>query len=629
MQNEEEIIATRYFQPCTMAQLQDEANESNDPLLRLFILPDCTGLKNEWVRRKECLLYPSPGYCVISSVLTNQECSDAIDRIWEFIRDTTYGEVRRENPNTWSILWPRSPRETNDVDDCCHFRCNGAGFLLSNIHEILADRVFSLLFGTQELHSSKEGFLFRPSRLNAVTDGHTHGKDVLTQTSCTSWINSTRNRTDMPLVRAMIALEDHCGAPSFVCCIKRVDENSRNRADLNLSNPRESDLQDEMEFVSLKKGDVLIWRSDLIYSFVDPGGNRTVSSQRPPMAALVCSMQPAISTPVGILPMKIEAYKQRQTGTFSLDKEQWITSSSDSIQQNPYHSIRTRQFFRTGPPLVTMQQAQLYGLVPYSNGTDLDSGQFDKKQRSLIQGVRFLESDELPVHAPLVSTRSESKMNEAHLVHLTTRDPADMIGQDKYLGGMTSPCGKYVYGVPGSARQVLRIRVSDGHMDLIGPIFEGKFKWLRGVDVTSSTMNNDPRYPEGCCLALPCNAASVLKINPSTNHVYAFGEDVLKHCGSDRWHYHGGAVATNGWLYAIPANANRVVKIHPVTDAVVYMGPTFSGGQKWFGGITGSDGCIYGIPHNEQSTYGSKAIVICGIILAGKFLNRHLSVQVS
>ena len=52
-------------------------------------------------------------------------------------------------------------------------------------------------------------------------------------------------------------------------------------------------------------------------------------------------------------------------------------------------------------------------------------------------------------------------------------------------------------------------------------------------------------------------------------------------------------------MYAIPANATRVLKIDPRNDTIDFIGPTFSRmKQKWFGGIIGSDGCIYGIPHN-------------------------------
>jgi hypothetical protein len=150
-----------------------------------------------------------------------------------------------------------------------------------------------------------------------------------------------------------------------------------------------------------------------------------------------------------------------------------------------------------------------------------------------------------------------------------------MEGTDKWLGGMASPCGRYVYGVPGHAPQVLRITVSTKDnddnggatttgdddnssnggtmMDCIGPNYVGKFKWLRGVEVPSTSRYED-LYPNGCCLALPCNHASILKINPATSHVSTFGEEVLQQCGDAKtWLYHGGNLASNGFVYAIPA----------------------------------------------------------------------------
>ena len=41
---------------------------------------------------------------------------------------------------------------------------------------------------------------------------------------------------------------------------------------------------------------------------------------------------------------------------------------------------------------------------------------------------------------------------------------AKLMGQDKWLGGVGSPCGKYIYGVPGHAKDVLRIVVETGEV---------------------------------------------------------------------------------------------------------------------------------------------------------------------
>jgi len=46
------------------------------------------------------------------------------------------------------------------------------------------------------------------------------------------------------------------------------------------------------------------------------------------------------------------------------------------------------------------------------------------------------------------------------------------------------------------------------------------------------------------------------------------------------------------------ANATRVLKIDPREDKIEYIGPSFEGKQKWYGGIVGCDGCLYGIPQN-------------------------------
>eukprot|EP00541_Cyclophora_tenuis_P019231 CAMPEP_0116576548 /NCGR_PEP_ID=MMETSP0397-20121206/20593_1 /TAXON_ID=216820 /ORGANISM="Cyclophora tenuis, Strain ECT3854" /LENGTH=376 /DNA_ID=CAMNT_0004105601 /DNA_START=703 /DNA_END=1830 /DNA_ORIENTATION=- len=174
----------------------------------------------------------------------------------------------------------------------------------------------------------------------------------------------------------------------------------------------------------------------------------------------------------------------------------------------------------------------------------------------------------------------------------------DLMGQDKYLGGVASPCGQYIYGVPGSARRVLRVTVASKEVDFIGPIFEGKFKWLRGVAIPPEVMGST--YPQGCCIALPSNANGVLKINPATGHVSTFGHTTLTKEQENGWAYHGGQLANNGMVYAIPANASHVLKICPRTEDTWLIGQSFGEGpQKWFGGIKGVDGCIYGIPHNE------------------------------
>ena len=65
------------------------------------------------------------------------------------------------------------------------------------------------------------------------------------------------------------------------------------------------------------------------------------------------------------------------------------------------------------------------------------------------------------------------------------------------------------------------------------------------------------------------------------------------------WKWHGGSLAkSDGNIYCIPANARRVLRIEPATDTVsLHAGPHHYPGakNKWYGGIKGKDGSIWGI----------------------------------
>ena len=144
--------------------------------------------------------------------------------------------------------------------------------------------------------------------------------------------------------------------------------------------------------------------------------------------------------------------------------------------------------------------------------------------------------------------------------------PVGLSGQDKYLGGMASPCGRYIYGVPGHAKRVIQVDVNTRKVEMIGPEYQGEFKWLRGVEIPADDMGKNEdgsyAYPSGCCLALPCNSEEgcVLKVDPATASVTTFITDPIPNGAETGWLYHGGSLA-GGCVYAIPASASRVMKI--------------------------------------------------------------------
>jgi len=135
----------------------------------------------------------------------------------------------------------------------------------------------------------------------------------------------------------------------------------------------------------------------------------------------------------------------------------------------------------------------------------------------------------------------ESKMEQPAHVELIKSAHGPLLGQDKWLGGMASPCGRYVYGVPGTAKRVLQIEVATGAVEEIGPSYDGQFKWLRGVDVPPAVMGRE-KYPCGACFALPSNASSVLKVDPATKEVTTFGGPF-----EGDWLWHGGALTADGY----------------------------------------------------------------------------------
>ena len=105
------------------------------------------------------------GYVVLPGVLSRDECAAALEKMWSFVEGVSPA-VRRDAPDTWYPSaegavdpWPHSGwRSFSDM-----FQDNGAGWLFGDERELLAERVFSKLYGTRELHASKEGFTVPPA----------------------------------------------------------------------------------------------------------------------------------------------------------------------------------------------------------------------------------------------------------------------------------------------------------------------------------------------------------------------------------------------------------------------------------------------------------------------------------
>ena len=261
-----------------------------------------------------------------------------------------------------------------------------------------------------------------------------------------------------------------------------------------------------------------------------------------------------------------------------------------------------RPKFRLGAPKLTVRQDELYGLLPYQKESavrddnvhcnkEQEKARRDEIERAVSRGVRFVEgvykTKDMEAVGPWtvrdgkftdewgLDTTSynfigkQTPICQANIEVLRCTEngiPVGLSGQDKYLGGMASPCGRYIYGVPGHAKRVIQVDVNTRKVEMIGPEYHGEFKWLRGVEIPADDMGKNEdgsyAYPSGCCLALPCNSEEgcVLKVDPATASVTTFITEPIPNGAETGWLYHGGSLA-GGYVYAIPASASRVMKI--------------------------------------------------------------------
>lgn len=165
-------------------------------------------------------------------------------------------------------------------------------------------------------------------------------------------------------------------------------------------------------------------------------------------------------------------------------------------------------------------------------------------------------------------------------------------GKDQFLGGECAGKRGHLYFIPGNFPQVLALNPENDELRLIGPVFSGHYKWLRGVESAHN----------GMIYGLACHSDSILKIDPETDEVTTIPIPPVENAEEDEpsiigmeWKYHGGTVSPiDGKIYAIPQRATRVLCIDPKTDTITHVGKRLDGRCKWYGGLLGCDGCIYG-----------------------------------
>ena len=307
------------------------------------------------------------GYCVLPGVLSRAECEEELDRLWAHVHHLSRGAVRRDDEATWYPAEPGAPdpwphtcwRSFSDM-----FQSHGAGFVFSALREKLADRVFEPLFGTRELHSSKEGFTFQRPTAGGRHPFKHRVSYVCGQPCATNGEHFDQGADDTGLhhIQSSTALLDQteddgcflCWPGSHVHHPRIAQGTYRGRAnwfpltDAELVSLRDAGL--EMRRVPVKAGDVILWRSDLAHAGALPIGERT--SFR---AVAYTAMLPACLTPPTVWQAKREAYLLGHTSDHAPRRECWHAAKGTAWD---------REYAWT-PPSLTARQEELYGLRPY------------------------------------------------------------------------------------------------------------------------------------------------------------------------------------------------------------------------------------------------------------------------
>jgi hypothetical protein len=288
------------------------------------------------------------GFVILRDVLAHQEANTFLALMWDFV-ETVNPAVQRDNSASWYSdgkvdPWPHAQRDM--------FQLHQAGWLFGTLRELLAKRVFEPLYGTNELHSSKDGFTFqRPTRTAMKRRANDH-------------FDQSGQKHGLHCIQASVSLldqevDDGC----FVCWPGSHKRHSAlasaaTRDWYMLSDDEKAKLEKEgckQKRLPVNRGDVVLWRSDLVHCGGSPIGVRSGFRA----VAYIC-MMPASMTPEAVYAKKRQAYEKLATGSHWPTKEDWFRPMRFSNRSF------TPQLFFKSPPKLSSRLEELYGLREYS-----------------------------------------------------------------------------------------------------------------------------------------------------------------------------------------------------------------------------------------------------------------------
>ena len=218
----------------------------------------------------------------------------------------------------------------------------------------------------------------------------------------------------------------------------------------------------------------------------------------------------------------------------------------------------------------------------------------------------------LPVRANTIDAASQYKQSTSH------SGATLMPGTHKHLGGAYDPTDGTIYGVPANSKAVLYLKYDPetndyrmGTIPLPDIIKDYKMKWLRGI------------FAHGYLWAIPSWAPKVLCVDvdaywgrrPTTDAGIVQlldlpSEYANNQAGPIQWQWHGAGINHEKTaIYCVPSNARQVLKVDLMTKLTSLIPIEFDSQQypdfsldlpnKFYGGITGADNCVYGIPYRS------------------------------
>jgi len=294
----------------------------------------------------------SDGYVVLQNVLSADESERELGRMWDWVEKVSPG-VNRVDPESWYSRnsldpWPHASRDMMQLYQ--------AGWLFGELREALGTRVFEPLYGTRKLHCSKDGFCFqRPTK----TDPKRRPIDHFDQSGC---------KLGLHCIQGSVALLDQeSGDGCFSCW----PGSHRHHARIAGKKPKPSDwfvLSDADKAslteagcaelrIPVNRGDVVLWRSDLVHMGGSPIGRR-----RGFRSVVYVCMLPSQLTPDSIYGKKAEAYAKLATGSHWPTKEEWFCPRHNYGRPR----LKAMPYFDSQPKLSKRLQ-ELYGLRRYDN----------------------------------------------------------------------------------------------------------------------------------------------------------------------------------------------------------------------------------------------------------------------